>query len=127
MYSIDELARDKRTAWDGVRNYAARNHLRAMRRGDEVLVYHSMGKDPAIVGVAKVAKEAYPDPTATEGDWSAVDLAYVRKLPRPVALAEVKAEKALAAMALVRLARLSVQPVTEAEWARILEMAGRRA
>jgi predicted RNA-binding protein with PUA-like domain len=120
-YSWDQLVKDKQTTWDGVRNYAARLHLRAMKKGDEVLFYHS-NEGTAIVGIAKVAKSAYQDPT-TEDDWSAVDLKPFRKLKKPVTLAQVKADKRLANMALVRLGRLSVQPVTEEEWKIVMEMA----
>ena len=120
-YSWDQLVKDKQTVWDGVRNYAARLHLRAMKKGDEVLFYHS-NEGTEIVGIAKVAKEAYQDPS-TKDDWSAVDLKPHKKLKKPVTLAEVKADKRLATMALVRLGRLSVQPVTEEEWKIIMEMA----
>lgn len=121
-YSWDQLQKDKQTVWDGVRNYAARLHLRAMKKGDEVLFYHS-NEGTEIVGIAKVAKEAYQDPT-TKDDWSAVDLKPHKKLKKPVTLAQVKADKRLANMALVRLGRLSVQPVTEEEWKIVMEMAG---
>lgn len=121
-YSWDQLVKDKQTVWDGVRNYAARLHLRAMKKGDEVLFYHS-NEGTEIVGIAKVAKEAYQDPS-TKDDWSAVDLKPHKKLKKPVTLAEVKADKRLATMALVRLGRLSVQPVTEEEWKIVMEMAG---
>jgi predicted RNA-binding protein with PUA-like domain len=121
-YSWDQLVKDKQTVWDGVRNYAARLHLRAMKKGDEVLFYHS-NEGTEIVGIARVAKEAYQDPS-TKDDWSAVDLKPYKKLKKPVSLAQVKADKRLANMALVRLGRLSVQPVTDAEWKIIMEMAG---
>lgn len=123
-YSWDQLQNDKQTVWDGVRNYAARLHLRAMKKGDEVLFYHS-NEGTEIVGIAKVAKEAYQDPT-TKDDWSAVDLKPHKKLKNPVTLAQVKADKRLANMALVRLGRLSVQPVTEEEWKIVMEMAGEK-
>lgn len=123
-YSWDQLAKDKQTVWDGVRNYAARLHLRAMKKGDEVLFYHS-NEGTEIVGIAKVAKEAYQDPT-TKDDWSAVDLKPHKKLKKPVTLAQVKADKRIANMALVRLGRLSVQPVTEEEWKIVMEMAGEK-
>lgn len=123
-YSWDQFVRDKRTDWTGVRNYAARNNLKAMRPGDQALFYHSNeGKD--IVGIAKVTKAAFPDPTADEGDWVAVELAPVAALKQPVTLAQVKAEPALKNMALLRLSRLSVQPVTPAEFARVLKLGGR--
>ena len=122
-YSWDQFVKDKQTFWDGVRNYAARNNLRDMKKGDEVFFYHS-NEGMEIVGIAKVAKEAYQDPTTEDPNWLVVDFKPVRKLKNPVSLAAIKAEKALADMALVRLGRLSVQPVTPAEWAAVLEMAG---
>ena len=121
VYSFDQLQKDKQTTWDGVRNYAARLHLRAMKKGDEVLFYHSMD-GLEIVGIAKVAKEAYPDPTAEGDTWSAVDLKYYKKLKKPVPLAAIKKDKRLKNMALVRIGRLSVQPVTEKEWKVIMEL-----
>lgn len=123
VYSWDQLVKDKQTCWDGVRNYAARNNLRAMKKGDEVLYYHSMGSTE-IVGIAKVVKEAYQDPTTEEVAWLAVDLKAERKLKQPVTLAQVKADKRLAQMDLVRLGRLSVQTVKDDEWKIIMEMAG---
>ena len=124
-YSWDQLVKDKRTFWDGVRNYAARNNLKAMKKEDEVLFYHSNeGLD--IVGIAKVDKEHYPDPTADDDTWVVVDLKPYKKLKNPVSLEQVKADKRLADMALVRLGRLSVQPVTEKEWETIMELAGEK-
>lgn len=120
-YSFDQLQKDGSTVWDGVRNYAARNHLRAMKKNDQVLYYHSM-EGLEIVGIAKVSKEAFQDPT-TKDDWSAVELKPVKKLRKPVSLTEVKKNAKLKNMALVRLSRLSVQPVTEDEWNIVLEMA----
>jgi predicted RNA-binding protein with PUA-like domain len=121
-YSWANLVADGKTAWTGVRNYTARNNLRTMHKGDSVLFYHSViGKE--IVGMANVVREAYPDPTATEGDWSAVDLAPEKVLSRPVTLDEIKRNPRLKAMALLRLSRLSVQPVASAEFAEILQMA----
>jgi len=122
-YSWDQLVKDKQTVWDGVRNYAARLHLKSMKKGDELFFYHS-NEGVEIVGIAKVAKEAYPDPTTDGETWVVVDVKPVRKLKRPVTLAEIKADKRLANMALVRLGRLSVQPVTDKEWETVLEMAG---
>ena len=122
-YSWDQLVKDKQTFWDGVRNYAARNNLKAMKKGDEVLFYHS-NEGLEIVGIAKVAKEHYPDPTADDDTWVVVDLKPYRKLKLPVGLIQIKADKRLADMALVKLGRLSVQPVTEKEWKIIMEMAG---
>ncbi len=122
-YSWDQLVKDKKTVWDGVRNYAARIHLRTMKKGDEVLFYHS-NEGTEIVGIATVAKEAYQDPTTTDDAWVAVDLKPYKKLKKPVTLAQVKADNRLNNMALVRLGRLSVQPVTDDEWKIIMEMAG---
>ncbi|MBW7839539.1 MAG: EVE domain-containing protein [Chitinophagaceae bacterium] len=122
VYSYSDLVRDKQTFWDGVRNYAARNNLRAMQKGDLVFFYHS-NEGLAIVGIAKVAKEAYPDPTAEGDTWSVVDLKPVKKLKNPVTLDRIKAEKSLAAMELVVNSRLSVQKVGEKEWNTILKMA----
>lgn len=122
-YSWDELVKEKQTCWSGVRNYAARLHLRAMKKGDEVLFYHS-NEGMEIVGIAKVAKESYQDPTTTDDKWVAVDLKPVRKLKNPVSLTQIKADKRLNNMALVRLGRLSVQPVTEDEWKIVMELAG---
>ena len=122
-YSWDQFVKDKQTFWDGVRNYAARNNLRAMKKGDEVFWYHS-NEGLEIVGIAKVVKEAYPDPTAEDDTWSVVDFKPVRKLKKPVSLVEIKAQKGLADMQLVKLGRLSVSAVTDAEWDTILEMAG---
>ncbi|NDC77123.1 MAG: EVE domain-containing protein [Chitinophagia bacterium] len=120
VYSWEEFVKDGRTYWDGVRNYSARINLRAMKKGDHAFYYHSNeGKE--IVGIAKVIREAYQDPT-TEEDWSAVDFAPVRPLRNPVTHARIKTEPSLAGMALMRLSRLSVQPVTETEWKKILEL-----
>lgn len=124
-YSWDQLEKDGSTTWDGVRNYAARIHLRAMKKGDPVFFYHS-NDESGIVGIAKVAKEAYQDPTTTDDAWVAVDLKPFKKLKKPVSLSQVKNEKQLAAMALVRLGRLSVQPVTDKEWSIVMEMAGEK-
>jgi predicted RNA-binding protein with PUA-like domain len=120
-YSFDALLKDKKTTWDGVRNFEARNNLRAMKKGELVLFYHSNeGKE--VVGIAKVAREAYPDPTAPGEDWSVVELTPLKKLASPVGLAAIKADKKLASMALLRRSRLSVVPLTEAEFRRILEL-----
>src|SRR5438045_3686117 len=120
-YSWEQLEKDKQTEWTGVRNYAARNHLKTMKKGDEVLFYHSnVGLE--IVGIAKVAKEAYQDPTTDEAAWVVVDLKPYKKIKKPVSLEQIKADKRLSNMALVRLGRLSVQPVTENEWNIIMEM-----
>jgi predicted RNA-binding protein with PUA-like domain len=122
VYSWDQLVKDKRTTWDGVRNFAARIHLRAMKKGDEVLYYHS-NEGMEIVAIAKVDKEAYQDPT-TKDAWVAVDLKPYKKLKHPVSLAQVKTDQRLSEMALVRLGRLSVQPVTKKEWKLVMELAG---
>jgi predicted RNA-binding protein with PUA-like domain len=122
-YSWDDLVRDGRTSWTGVRNFTARNNLRAMQLGDEVFFYHSVvGK--AVVGVAEVARTAYSDATAKEGDWSAVDLTPKKPLRRPVTLEEIKGAPELKEMVLLRLSRLSVQPVTLLEFRAIVKMAG---
>lgn len=139
VFSFDDLLASpkKTTFWDGVRNFTARNNLQAMKKGDRVFFYHSNAKPSAVVGIAEVVREAYPDPTAldpkhdhfdpkSDADdptWFMVDIKAVEKLPRPVSLDEIKKTKALANMALVRLGRLSVSPVAAAEWATILEMA----
>jgi predicted RNA-binding protein with PUA-like domain len=121
VYSYEQLEKDKHTTWDGVRNYAARNHLRSMKKGDQVLFYHS-NEGLAIVGIAKVSKEAYQDPTTKEEAWVAVDLAPYKKLKKPVPLDTIKKDKRLANMALVRIGRLSVQPVTDEEFEIIMEL-----
>ena len=124
-YSWEQLEKDKQTFWDGVRNYAARNNLRAMKKGDEVLFYHS-NEGLEIVGIAKVIKEHYQDPTTEEAAWSVVDLKPVKQLKKPVSLTQVKEEKRLAGMDLLRLGRLSVQSVKEDEWKVIMELAGEK-
>ncbi len=121
-YSWSDFVAERRTAWTGVRNYTARNNLRKMQPGDEVLFYHS-GDDKAVVGIAKVARAAYPDPTAKEGDWSAVDLEPVKALARPVTLREIKSNSRLKQIPLVRQSRLSVMPLTSAEFREIIAMA----
>jgi predicted RNA-binding protein with PUA-like domain len=121
-YSYDQLVKDGKTAWTGVRNFAARNNLRAMHEGDTCLFYHS-SEGKAVVGVARVVRAAYPDPTAHgEGDWSAVDVAPAKALGRTVTLEQMKADKALAGMMMIKRPRLSVSPVTKAEFDRVLEM-----
>ena len=121
-YSWTTFVKDGRAAWTGVRNFEARNNLRTMGKGDLVLYYHS-GIEKQVVGVAKVDREAYPDPTATEGDWSSVDLAPVKPLREPVTLKAVKADKILKEAALVRKSRLSVTPLTPQQFARLLKLA----
>ncbi len=121
-YSWENFLRDKKTAWTGVRNFQARNHLRAMKKGDLVLFYHSVS-EKAVVGIARVEREAYPDPTAKEGDWSAVDLVPFKSLPAPVTLARIKADRGLQQLPLLRQSRLSVMPVTAGEFETILGLA----
>ncbi|MBI3509034.1 MAG: EVE domain-containing protein [Bacteroidetes bacterium] len=121
-YSWEQFAKDGKARWDGVRNYAARNHLRAMKKNDEVLFYHS-NEGMEIVGIAKVANEAYRDPTAGDDDrWSCVDLVPLRKLKKAVPFTSIKKEHALKNLPLVRIPRLSVMPVTKEELAAILSM-----
>lgn len=138
VFSFNDLLAlpDRTTFWDGVRNFAARGHLRAMKKGDLVFFYHSNAEPSAIVGIAEVAREAYPDSTALDAadphydpksnpeapTWFVVDIRGLEALPRPVSLDEIKKTKALASMALVRLGRLSVQPVTPKEWETVLKM-----
>jgi predicted RNA-binding protein with PUA-like domain len=113
----------KGAEWDGVRNFQARNNMRAMKKGDLAFFYHS-GEEKQAVGIVKVVKEAHPDSTDPSGQWECVDVAAVKALPSPVTLAEIKATPALKAMVLVRNSRLSVQPVTESEWRKICAMGG---
>ena len=121
VYAWEKFKTEKRAVWDGVRNFTARNNLRAMKKGDLVLFYHSNeGKE--VVGIASVAKVAYPDPTATEGDWSAVEITPKKALKVPVTLARIKADKQLEGFALIKLSRLSVVPATPAQFARVLEL-----
>lgn len=122
-YAWATFEKDQHAAWTGVRNFQARNSLRAMRKGDFVLYYHS-GAEKQVVGVAHVTKIAYADPTAKEGDWSAVDLAPDRSLPRPLSLAVIKADPVLAGMPLVKQSRLSIMAVTKAQFRRILKLGG---
>lgn len=125
-FSWDQQVRNGTEPWTGVRNHGARNNLRAMRTGDQAFFYHSnIGKQ--IVGVVEVVREAYPDPTAGTGDWVAVDMRAVRPLSRPVTLAEIKAEAALADLALIRQSRLSVVPVSKAHWDKICRMSQQRS
>ena len=122
-YSWRQFVKDGRAAWTGVRNFQARNNLRAMRKGDFVLFYHSVvGKE--VVGIAAVAATAYRDPTATEGEWDCVDLAPVKPLKRPVTLEEIKAAPTLANLALLRQSRLSVMPLRKGEYEEIVRMGG---
>lgn len=120
-YSWDQFVADKQTFWDGVRNYAARNNLRSMKKGDELFFYHS-NEGLEIVGIAKVVKEAYQDPTTDDANWVVVDVKPVRKLKKPVTLSTIKSEPRLKDIALVKLSRLSVSPVTDEEWKVIVEL-----
>lgn len=122
-YSWNDLIKDKKTAWTGVRNFQARNNLRAMKKGDLVLFYHSV-TDPSVVGISQVVTEAYPDPTAADGDWSCVDLIPVKPLPSPVTLKEIKAEPLLAEISLIKQSRLSVMPLTSKDYTQILKLGG---
>ena len=124
-YSWDQLVNEKKTYWDGVRNYLARNYLKAMKKGDKIFFYHS-NEGLEIVGIAKVIKEFYQDPTTPEPAWVVVDIAPVRKLKKPITLTQIKAEKDLQEMSLIKSMRLSVQPVRKEEWNKILEMAGEK-
>jgi predicted RNA-binding protein with PUA-like domain len=121
-YSWDQFVEDKVTFWDGVRNYLARNHLKAMKKGDKLFFYHS-NEGLEIVGIAKVVTEFYQDPTTLEPAWVVVDLAPVKKMKRPITLAEIKATESLQEMSLIKSMRLSVQPVREEEWDIIMKMA----
>ncbi len=121
-YSWPQFLKDGKTAWTGVRNFAARLNLRAMKSGDRVFFYHS-GEEKSVVGLARVKKEFYPDPTADEGDWSCVDLAPEKTLAKPVTLAQIKADKILKEMILAKQSRLSVSPVTKTQFERLLKLA----
>jgi predicted RNA-binding protein with PUA-like domain len=120
-FSWEQFEKDKQTFWDGVRNYAARNHLKSMKKGDQVLFYHS-NEGLEIVGIAKVEKEAYQDPTTNDPAWVVVDIIPYKRIKKPVTLEQIKTDKRLANMALVRIGRLSVQPVTASEWNVIMEL-----
>jgi predicted RNA-binding protein with PUA-like domain len=119
-YAWSQFLKEGRTAWTGVQNFAARLHLRAMKRGDLVAFYHS-GDEKSVVGLARVEKEFYADPTATNGDWSCVDLVPVKAMAAAVTLAQIKADKVLREMAFVRQSRLSVSPVTKTQFERMME------
>jgi predicted RNA-binding protein with PUA-like domain len=122
-YGWQEMHQDKKTSWDGIRNYAARIHLRSMQKGDRCLFYHSV-KNPEVVGVVEVTKTAYADPTATDGDWSSVEVKVVKAFKHPVTLQQIKERPELSDMVLLRISRLSTQPVTEFQFHKILEMGG---
>jgi predicted RNA-binding protein with PUA-like domain len=123
-YSWDDLVRDKKTAWTGVRNFQARNNLRNMKTGDAVLFYHS-GKEKSVVGIAEVAKTAYPDPTADDDSWIAVDIKPLKRLAKPVSLADIRANAKLRDLLLVRQSRLSVVPVSKEDFDEIVKMSGK--
>lgn len=125
-YSWSAFVKEGKTAWTGVRNFQARNNLRAMKRGDLVFFYHSVS-EKQVVGIARVENEAYSDPTAKEGDWSCVDLVPVKPLKNPVTLDTIKSDKILKEMLLVRHSRLSVTPLNEIQFKRLLELAGTTA
>ena len=120
-YAWTQFVADKGTYWDGVRNYQARNNLRAMKKDDLVMYYHSVS-EKSVVGVAKVTREAYPDPTAKEGDWSVVDLKPVKVMAEPVTLERIKADAKLAGFALIKQSRLSVMPLRAREFRRVLQL-----
>ena len=120
-YAWEDLQKEGKTAWTGVRNFQARNNLRSMKKGDLVFFYQSV-TDPSVRGVTKVVKEAYPDPSAKEGDWSCVDLEKVYPLPFPVSLSDIKTDTPLSEIALIKQSRLSVMPLTRSEYDRILSM-----
>ena len=120
-YSWSDFVAEGQTSWTGIRNYTARNNLRKMRKGDELLFYHS-GEEKAVVGMAKVTRPAYPDPTATEGDWSAVNLAPIKSLRRPVTLRQIKSDPRLKRIQLVRQSRLSVMPMAATDFRAIVLM-----
>jgi predicted RNA-binding protein with PUA-like domain len=122
-YSWSDFVAERETSWTGVRNFAARNNLRKMRKADAVLFYHS-GDEKAVVGIARVTRTAYPDPTTKEGDWSTVDLAAIKPLARPVTLREIKGNSRLKGIPLVRQSRLSVMPLAEPEFREIVNMSG---
>jgi len=124
-YSWDQFLKDKKTFWDGVRNYAARNNMKAMKLGDELFFYHS-NEGLAIVGIAKVVKEYYQDPTTDEDAWVVVDVSPVKTLKNPVTLQQIKSDKRLANMEIIRLSRLSVSKVQPEEWKVIMELAGEK-
>src|SRR6478672_72066 len=124
-YSWDNLVRDKKTAWTGVRNFQARNNLRNMKTGEAVLFYHS-GKEKSVVGIAEVAKAAYADPTADDDSWIAVDIKPVKRLANPVSLADIRANAKLNDLLLVRQSRLSVMPVSSKDFDEIVRMSGKK-
>ena len=123
-YGFDAFVKDKKTVWSGVKNPVAQKHLRSVRKGDRIFYYHT-GGEKSVVGIATALGDAYADPADKSGKQSVVDVAPVKKLPRPVTLKEIKADRSFKDFPLVRISRLSVMPVTDAEWKRIEEMANR--
>jgi predicted RNA-binding protein with PUA-like domain len=126
VFSIDDLRRENVAGWDGVRNYQARNHLRAMRKGDLAFFYHSSTKPTAIVGLMEVVREAYPDPKASEKIWDQVDVKFIKAFSHPLSLEEVKKIPSLQKMVLLKNSRLSVQPVTPGEWKVLIDRLEKR-
>lgn len=124
VFSIDDLAKAKKTEWDGIRNYQARNNLRAMKIGDRCLYYHSNAKPSAVAGIAEVVKQAYPEPS--DDRWSLVDIKFISRLKEPVSLETIKNDSALKDMVLVNNSRLSVQPVKPAEFKHVLSLSGEK-
>jgi predicted RNA-binding protein with PUA-like domain len=120
-YSYDQLERDRKTVWAGVRNPLAQKHLRTIRKGDRIFYYHT-GKEKAVIAIARALGDAYPDPSDSSGKLYVVDVAPEKRLTRPVTLAAIKADRAFASFPLVRMSRLSVMPVSDAEWTRIVTM-----
>ncbi len=120
VYGWEQFLKDKKTSWDGIRNYAARNNLRDMKKGDEIFFYHS-NEGMEIVGIATVAKESYQDPTTEDKNWLAVDIRPLKKLKKPVTLIQIKNDPELSQMELVRISRLSVQKVNPKEWSRVIK------
>ncbi len=125
VFSIHDLAKAKRTEWDGIRNYQARNNMRAMKKGDTLLFYHSNAKPSAVAGLAEVVREAYPEPK--DDRWSLVDVKFIKAFSSPIPLDVIKKDPALKEMVLVKNSRLSVQPVTPQEFKRVLALAGTKA
>ncbi|MDQ6845400.1 MAG: EVE domain-containing protein [Bacteroidota bacterium] len=121
VYGWEQFVKDKKTSWDGIRNYAARNNLKDMKKGDEVFFYHS-NEGMEIVGIAEVVKESYQDPTIEDSNWVAVDIKPLKKLKTPVTLLQIKKDAKLSEMELVRISRLSVQKVSAEEWAKVIEL-----
>jgi predicted RNA-binding protein with PUA-like domain len=122
VFSIDDLRKKKVAGWDGVRNYQARNNLRAMRKSDQAIFFHSSTNPPSVAGLMEIAREAYPDTTTKEPGWVQVDVRYLKTFPKPLSLDEIKKIPSLSSMVLLRSSRLSVQPITPAEWKALLKI-----